>query len=126
MLPAGPPIVSSTPLLADQAGYRALFARTPYEASPPEIQRNTVLRAQQILTGQGLYAGVLDGLPTPETRDALLHFQARMRLNRTGRLDIDTLAALRLLPVKKVVRPRTPARPYQPTPPGSVRGIRLD
>lgn len=108
--------------------YAALFARTPYENAAPEIQANTVRNAQAALAKRGLFRGVADGRPGPETEEALLRFQSARELPRTGRLDIDTLAELHLLPVNKL-RPQR-GEPYVPRVPagpnGAVRGIPLD
>ena len=95
------------------------FARTPYEASPPEVQRNVIISAQNILARRGLYRGVIDGQPGAELEFSLRAYQARVRLPVTGRLDLDTLAALQLLPGAKgpIYVPRR--RPWRQ---GPVRG----
>jgi peptidoglycan hydrolase-like protein with peptidoglycan-binding domain len=74
------------------------FAGTPYANSPPEVQRNVIVSAQNILARQGLYRGMLDGIARPELEFSLRAYQSRVRLPVTGRLDLDTLAALQLLP----------------------------
>ncbi len=51
--------------------------------------------ARQRLTNLGLYRGSLDGEEDDTTRIALLAFQQRAGLEPTGRLDAETLAALR-------------------------------
>ena len=99
-----------------------LFAGTPYEAAPPDVQRNVILSAQIALARRGLYRGEIDGAYGPGMELSLRAYQARTRLPVTGRLDLETLAALQLLP-----RPRQPG--YNPSqqrmrpPPGPpVRG----
>jgi peptidoglycan hydrolase-like protein with peptidoglycan-binding domain len=74
------------------------FAGTPYEAAPPQVQRDVILSAQNILARRGLYRGAFDGNLSPDLDFSLRAYQARSRLPVTGRLDLDTLAALELLP----------------------------
>lgn len=73
------------------------FAGTPYEAAPPEVQRKIVVSAQNILAQRGLYHGALDGEVGPDFEFSLRAYQARVKLPITGRLDLETLAALELL-----------------------------
>jgi peptidoglycan hydrolase-like protein with peptidoglycan-binding domain len=101
-----------------------LLAGTPYEAAPPDVQRNVVVSAQIVLARGGLYRGEIDGIYGPAMELSLRAYQARTRLPVTGRLDLDTLAALRLLPRARAPlynpsRQRMPPRP-RPGPP--VRG----
>ena len=77
------------------------FAGTPYELAPPKVQRDVILSAQNILARRGLYRGAYDGNPGPDLEFSLRAYQARARLPITGRLDLDTLAALELLPGAK-------------------------
>ena len=74
------------------------FAGTPYEAAPPQIQRRIVISAQNILAQRGLYHAAPDGSLGPDFEFSLRAYQARVRLPVTGRLDLETLAALELLP----------------------------
>jgi len=74
------------------------FAGTPYQNSPPEVQRDVVVSAQDILAERGLYHGPVNGMMGPEFEFSLRAYQARVRVRVTGRLDLDTLAALELLP----------------------------
>jgi len=74
------------------------FAGTPYEASPPQVQRDVVISAQNVLASRGLYRGPVDGSIGPDFEFSLRAYQARVKLPVTGRLDLDTLAALELLP----------------------------
>jgi peptidoglycan hydrolase-like protein with peptidoglycan-binding domain len=74
------------------------FAGTPYEAAPPQVQRKIVISAQNILGQRGLYHGAADGSLGPDFEFSLRAYQARVRLPVTGRLDLETLAALELLP----------------------------
>jgi peptidoglycan hydrolase-like protein with peptidoglycan-binding domain len=75
-----------------------LFADTPFEAAPPAIQRNVIVSAQIALAQNGLYRQQIDGIYGPALELSLRAYQARNRLPVTGRLDSETLAALRLLP----------------------------
>ena len=124
--PVAPHAVPGVPV-SDGSAYARVFARTPYENAATEIQVNTLRRAQMILIERGLLRGVADGRPGPATEEALLRFQASRELPRTGRLDIDTLAELHLLPVGKLQRARGTEVPYEPrVPNGAVRGVPLD
>ena len=111
-------------------GYEALFARTPYQNAAQELQFRTTRQAQIQLGKRGFYRGEPDGQPNHALQKALLRFQAERGLPPSGRLDIDTLAELHLLPVAKLPRPRTAPRPYEaPVPsgvPGAVRGVPVD
>ena len=84
------------------------FAGTPYVAAPPDVQRNVVVSAQIALARRGLYRGEINGAYGPAMELSLRAYQARTRLPVTGRLDLETLAALQLLP-----RPRQPV--YDPS-----------
>ena len=74
------------------------FAGTPLEAAPPQMQQNVIISAQNILARHGLYRGMIDGIAGPELEFSLRAYQSRVRLPITGRLDLETLAALELLP----------------------------
>jgi peptidoglycan hydrolase-like protein with peptidoglycan-binding domain len=84
-----------------------VLAGTPYEAAPPDVRHNVMISAQIALARRGLYRGEIDGAYGPAMAFSLRAYQARTRLPITGRLDLETLAALRLLP-----RPREPV--YDP------------
>jgi peptidoglycan hydrolase-like protein with peptidoglycan-binding domain len=74
------------------------FAGTPYQSAPPDVQRNIIVAAQNVLAHRGLYRGPMDGLVSPDFEFSLRAYQSRVRLPVTGRLDLETLAALELLP----------------------------
>jgi peptidoglycan hydrolase-like protein with peptidoglycan-binding domain len=74
------------------------LAGTPYEAAPPQVQHNVIVSAQNILAQRGLYRGPMDGSVGPDFEFSLRAYQARVHLPVTGRLDLETLAALQLLP----------------------------
>jgi peptidoglycan hydrolase-like protein with peptidoglycan-binding domain len=75
-----------------------VFSETPYDAAPPQVQQDIVSRAQIILMRQGYYRDEIDGIYGPAMNFALRNYQARFGLRPTGRLDVETLAALSLLP----------------------------
>jgi peptidoglycan hydrolase-like protein with peptidoglycan-binding domain len=99
-----------------------VLAQTPFEAAPPEVQRNVIVSAQIDLARRGLYREEVNGIYGPAMELSLRAYQARTRLPVTGRLDLQTLAALRLLP-----QPRQPfydpsRRRWRPPPGPPVRG----
>ncbi len=75
-----------------------VFAGTPYEMAPPDLQRHVIVGAQAILARYGYYRSGVDGEFGPGTAAALRGFQARAGLAPNGRLNMETLAALGLLP----------------------------
>ena len=75
-----------------------VFAGTPYEVAPPDLQRQVLVGAQMRLARQGYYRSEIDGIYGPGMEAAVRGFQARAGLEPTGALDMETLAALRLLP----------------------------
>lgn len=74
------------------------FVGTPYEAASPQVQRNIIVSAQNVLVQRGLYRGPVDGSVGPDFEFSLRAYQARVHVPVTGRLDLETLAALELLP----------------------------
>ena len=114
-------VYSSNPV-APATSAAGVLARTPFETAPPEVQRNVIVSAQIALARRGFYHEEVNGIYGPEMELSLRAYQARAKLPITGRLDLQTLAALRLLP-----QPRDPF--YDPShrrwrrPPGPpVRG----
>lgn len=91
-------IDAPAPLAAPSPDFPVLFAGTPYASAPLSVQRSTLRKAQSLLASRGFYRDIVDGLPGPATEEALLTFQRANRLTLTGRLDTDTLSALRLAP----------------------------
>lgn len=75
-----------------------ILAGTPFETAPAGVQRNVILSAQIALARRGLYHEEIDGAFGPAMEFSLRAYQARTRLPVTGRLDLETLAALQLLP----------------------------
>ena len=99
-----------------------VFADTPFQTAPPGVQRNVIVSAQIALARYGLYREQIDGIFGPAMELSLRAYQSQTRLTVTGRLDLETLAALRLLP-----GPRQPFyNPYRqrmrPPPGPPIRG----
>jgi peptidoglycan hydrolase-like protein with peptidoglycan-binding domain len=88
---------------APEAGLRVpssngLFAGTPYETAPLEVQRRVIVDAQRRLARRGLFKSEIDGAYGPALEFSLRAYQSRVGLATTGRFDLETLAALQLLP----------------------------
>jgi peptidoglycan hydrolase-like protein with peptidoglycan-binding domain len=75
-----------------------VFRGTPYEIAPPELQRQVILGAQIVLRRRGFYKGETDGVYGRNLEFSVRAFQSRLGIAPNGRLDMDTLAALGLLP----------------------------
>jgi peptidoglycan hydrolase-like protein with peptidoglycan-binding domain len=76
----------------------SIFTHTPYEMAPPEVQQQVVVGAQTLLRRRGFYKGESDGVFSPNLEFSIRAFQSRLGIQPNGRLDMDTLAALGLLP----------------------------
>lgn len=99
-----------------------LLDGTPFEAAPPRVQRDVVASAQSVLLRLGFYRDEIDGVYGPGMNFALRNYQARYGLRPTGRLDVETLGSLSLLPEqrrrgfrrpfhRRMFRPRTEIGP---------------
>jgi peptidoglycan hydrolase-like protein with peptidoglycan-binding domain len=99
-----------------------LFAGTPYEGAPPDVQRNLVLSAQIALARRGLYRGEIDGTYGQAMEFSLRAYQARTGLPVTGRFDLETLAALQLLPRARAPIFNPSRQRVRPRPEPPVRG----
>jgi peptidoglycan hydrolase-like protein with peptidoglycan-binding domain len=75
-----------------------VFGGTPYEIAPPDLQRHVIVGAQTLLIRFGYYRGGIDGEFGPGTEVAVRAFQSRVGIAPDGRLNMETLAALGLLP----------------------------
>ena len=129
--PVTPPLGQNIPIPGDQwadepdTGRRipsraGVFADTPYQAAPIHVQRRVISDAQRILARRGLFKERVDGAFGPALEFSLRAYQSRVGLPVTGRLDLQTLAALQLLPGARAPI-YTPRRPIlRPEPP--VRG----
>jgi peptidoglycan hydrolase-like protein with peptidoglycan-binding domain len=89
-----------------------VFAGTPYEMAPPDLQRHVIVGAQTLLTRWGYYRSGIDGEFGPGTFAAVQAFQARSGVAPSGRLDMATLAALGLLPGQRTRGYVMPPRRY--------------
>jgi peptidoglycan hydrolase-like protein with peptidoglycan-binding domain len=119
--PQGQQIYPSNPVRPGTS-LGGMFAGTPFEGAPPGVQRNVVISAQIALARRGLYHEEIDGVFGSAMEFSLRAYQARTRLQVTGRLDLETLAALRLLPGPRE-RFYDPSRGRMHPPPGPpVRG----
>ena len=96
--PPGPSDAENAPEPPPRIESADVLAGTPYEGAPPGVQQDIVSRAQFILMRQGFYRAEIDGLYGPAMNFALRNFQARFGLRPSGRLDVETLASLNLLP----------------------------
>jgi peptidoglycan hydrolase-like protein with peptidoglycan-binding domain len=108
--------------VAPNTSLAGVLLRTPFEAAPPDVQRNVIISAQIALAQRGLYHEEVNGVYGPAMEFSLRAYQTRTKLPVTGRLDLQTLAALRLLP-----QPRQPfydpsRRRWRPPPGPPVRG----
>jgi peptidoglycan hydrolase-like protein with peptidoglycan-binding domain len=65
------------------------------------VQRDVIVSAQTILMRQGYYRDEIDGVYGPGMNFALRNYQTRYGLMPTGRLDVETLASLSLLPEQR-------------------------
>ena len=78
--------------------YPRLFAGTIYERAPSQVQANVLYAVQGELMRTGFFRAIIDGRPGPATADAILRFQQEEGLPMSGRLDNETLNALRAFP----------------------------
>jgi peptidoglycan hydrolase-like protein with peptidoglycan-binding domain len=116
--------------VAPSSTLTAMFARTPYEFAPPPVQSDVLRHAQAKLLRDGFYDGPTDGVPGPRIAEALSNLQQVSHVRATGRLDMQTLAILRLLPRTQPGPPRyyygpgsyPGAGPYPPVPGGVYEG----
>jgi peptidoglycan hydrolase-like protein with peptidoglycan-binding domain len=81
-----------------QQGSANPFWGTPFVSAPPDVQRTVIVRVQMHLMRQRLYREGIDGVYGPAMNVALRIYQTRIGLEPTGRLDVETLASLNLLP----------------------------
>ena len=77
--------------LATNPSYSASF----YQPAPPRMNRQIIAAAQYQLMRRGYYRGRIDGSYGAHTASALRAFQSSAGLVPTGRLDMQTLDALR-------------------------------
>jgi peptidoglycan hydrolase-like protein with peptidoglycan-binding domain len=80
------------------AVYRGIFSGTPYQSAPESVQVETFRHAQHVLAARGFLREAPDDRPGPQTEEALLSYQRSSGLPLTGRLDLQTLNVMHLLP----------------------------
>jgi peptidoglycan hydrolase-like protein with peptidoglycan-binding domain len=100
-----------------QPGTSRVLDGTPYEAAPSDLQQQVIANAQIMLARRGYYRSDIDGLYGPGTEFALRAYQAHVGLAVTGRLDLETLAAMGMLPgTQRLLLPhwRIPRQPPEP------------
>jgi peptidoglycan hydrolase-like protein with peptidoglycan-binding domain len=101
----------------------SVFRNTPYEMAPPELQQRVVVGAQTLLRRRGFYKGASDGIFSPNLEFSIRAFQSRLGFVPNGRLDMETLAALGLLPGQNGRTPmEVPRRGVVPAEEPPVRG----
>jgi len=113
-------VYPSSPVYPSASPGAALLPGTPYESAPLQVQRKVIISAQIALARRGLYRGEIDGGYSAAMEFSLRAYQARTHLPITGRLDLETLAALRLLPPPREPVYDPSSRRFRPPPP--VRG----
>ena len=89
---------------------RILFEGTPYEMAPAELQQRVIIGAQTLLARRGYYRSGVDGVYGPAMEFALRAYQSRFGIEPGGRLDMETLAALGLLPGQRAPGVTAPTR----------------
>ena len=83
------------------------------------MQQGTIRKAQKFLKDQGFFHESLDGRPSPGLEEGILGYQRMIKLPLTGRFDIETLGAMRLLPgrggapMQPAPRPATSGKPLR-------------
>jgi peptidoglycan hydrolase-like protein with peptidoglycan-binding domain len=110
-------VYPSNPVTPGTSPPSGALAGTPFEAAPPVVQRNVVLSAQIALARCDLYHEQINGVYGSAMEFSLRAYQSRTGLPVTGRLDLETLAALRLLPGPRQ-RFYGPSRRHMFLPPG--------
>ena len=74
----------------------AAWMALAFAADAPFVDAQTVRQAQKTLNDRGFRTGGVDGNMGPQTQAALVNFQRAEKLQPTGKLDRQTLAALGL------------------------------
>lgn len=97
--PQPPPNGYSVPgLRGPRPQTSGVFDGTPYAIAPPDLQRHVIVGAQTLLARAGFYRSGIDGEFGPGTAIALRAYQSRTGIVADGRLNMETLSALGLLP----------------------------
>ena len=109
------PSYRSSPIRPEGTTYGVL-AGTPYEMAPPDLQRRVVVGTQTLLSRYGYYRSGIDGIFGPGTAAAVRIFQAQAGLRPNGRLNMETLSALGLLPGQRAPAVPLPSRRFRGRP----------
>jgi peptidoglycan hydrolase-like protein with peptidoglycan-binding domain len=120
--PVAPPDQPAPPPYEQRASlpeYSDFFRKTPYETAPGVVQQSTVRAAQARLGRQGFFRGYADGELSKGFSHAISSYQYDTDLKVSGRLDMETLQSLNLLPHRRIIAPPPPDEP----PAGVYRGI---
>lgn len=121
--PQQPPAQASRPQTVPAGPFGRVFAQTPYASAPVQVQQDTIKRAQRFLRDLDFFRDDIDGVPGPALEEGLLSYQRFIALPLTGVLDMETLAAMRLLPGRGGA-PAQSANPKVRTVPGkTLRGV---
>ena len=121
------PSPRSPPAPTGGGEFTRVFARTPYETAPSEVQQSTIRRAQVFLAAQGFFRTRADGQPSAALSEAILGYQRLVRLPLTGHLDMETLSAMRMLPGERGAPPIKRGVPPASAGTGKVyRGVWVD
>jgi len=120
-----PPISRRPPApTAPRGPYGRVFSGTPYASAPGEVQQDTIRRAQRFLHDLDFYHESLDGRPSPALEEGILSYQKFIALPLSGQLDMETLAAMRLLPGGRGSSPSRSANPQVRRVPGQpLKGV---
>jgi peptidoglycan hydrolase-like protein with peptidoglycan-binding domain len=110
--PAAPPEYRAPDPGGSRSATRGVFAGTPYEMAPPDLQRHVIIGAQALLARAGYYRSGVDGEFGAGTAAAVRAFQRRSGLPADGRLNMETLSALGLLPGQHRPRLHPRRRPF--------------
>lgn len=111
--PQGYPYAAESPVTPSVTD---VFANTPYQGAPPGEQRQVIVGAQVVLMRGGYYRSGIDGIYGPGMEFSLRAYQSRIGLPVSGRLDMETLSALRLLPGQRAMEFRPPRRVWSGRP----------
>lgn len=98
---------------AERSGSQSASQSQAQQALAPDLVRNI----QRTLSQRGYDAGPADGVYGESTQSALKNFQRDQKLNGTGQLDSQTLAALGVVQEgsRAATAPAQPQQPYTPT-----------
>lgn len=79
---------------APQAGSQATQSQSQSQKQAANPSKSEIRQVQEALNRKGFKAGRDDGVMGPETMQALKDFQSQQKLQSTGQIDNQTLAAL--------------------------------